>query len=274
MPNFRIVYKNVSDSANITASTTAGSLVAANMLNDIKGRVHRSVGLNVVYTLTWDTPQIINVVALPAHNISSSGTIRVTMYSDILATIKVADSSIKLASPGSMNMWKWFDTVNANTFAMGGANKTTVWFPNTYSNVKAIKIELTDANPLGYIDCARVLAGTYWEPKHNVQNGTLQIMPQDMSTTTRTDAGDLVSTRGVVFDRVSLSTVYLPEVDRASFQRILKQAARNFVLLSVFPDSGNSSLETDYTIYGKLLQTATTQPYYGMFDLPVEIESW
>lgn len=276
MPNLRIIYKNIADTATISASSTAGSLTASNMQNDIKGKVHRSAGLSVTYTLTWPTAQSVTAVSLPAHNLSQNATITVNIYSDAGATALVTTSGTGPAAPGSSNMWNWSPPLNANTFAFGGFNKTTIWFNQVYSTVRAIKITLTDAttNTIGYIDCARLVVGSHWEPTHNVQNGTLQMSPQDMSTSTRTDAGDLISNRSVVYDTLSLGTVYLSETDRSTFYRMLKQGSSKYVLLSVFPSMNNVTLEADHTIYGRLAQTSTSQPYYGYFDIPIEIESW
>ena len=54
MSNLRLIYDNATDRAtSISASTTSGALVAANLQNDFKGQVHRSTGTSVSYTLTW-----------------------------------------------------------------------------------------------------------------------------------------------------------------------------------------------------------------------------
>ena len=43
MPNLRILYENVADDcSSIAADSTSGTLVAANLLTDIKTEVHRS----------------------------------------------------------------------------------------------------------------------------------------------------------------------------------------------------------------------------------------
>ena len=243
MPNLRIIYKNIADTATISACSTAGILTASNMQNDIKGKVHRSTGLSVTYTLTWPTVQKLTAVCLPAHNLSQNAIITVNLYTDEAASILAGTSGARIAAPGSTNMWNWSPPLNANKFAFGGFIKTTRWFTQEYSNIRAVKITLTDSS-------------------------------MDTSTTTRTDAGDLISNRSIVYDTLSLSTVYLPEADRASFYRILKQGSSKYVLLSVFPNTNNSTLEADHTVYGRLAQTSTSQPYYGYFDIPIEMESW
>ena len=76
MPNLRLIYDNVASSATLTASTTAGTLAASNMLTDVKSVVHRSTGTSVTYTMTWTANQTVGGVALPATNLTSTATIR------------------------------------------------------------------------------------------------------------------------------------------------------------------------------------------------------
>ena len=174
MSNLRIIYDNVADRAtSLTASTTAGSLLASNMQNDTKGIVHRSTGLTVVYTLTWTNLTTVGGVGLPATNLSADSTIRVQLYSDTACTTQLADSGTIYACPGNtLETWNWTLPLNANAFAFGGLSKSSCWFTNHYA-VRGCKITLTDtsANTAGYIDCSRLVVGPYWEPKQNVQNG-------------------------------------------------------------------------------------------------------
>lgn len=277
MPNLRIIYDNAADRANsLTASSTSGSLVAANMLNDIKGSVHRSVGLTVTYTLTWTTAQTIGGIALPATNLSSSATIRVRMYSDSDCTALLQDSGTIYACPGaSLELWDWSLPLNANAFAFGGASKTTVWFSEMSGTVRGLKIDLVDINRTGDIDCARIICGAYWEPKHNVQNGSLNIEIADLSQQERTDSGDLLANRSVLHDKMRFDMSYLEETDRQQFMRIARLAgkSRNLVV-TVFPDNTNSVLAQDTTVYGKITNFAQAQQFYGFYSMPLEIEGW
>lgn len=277
MPNLRIIYDNAADRAtSLTASTTAGSLVASNTQNNFKGKVHRSTGTQVVYTLTWTAGESIGGISLPASNLSPDSTIRVQLYSDTQATTQIADSGTIFACPGpTLELWNWAEPLNANAFAYGGAVKSSVWFTNQVF-AKACKITLTDTtNPAGYIDCARIVCGSYWEPSQHVQNGQLNMETADLSEKQRTDAGDLIASRSVQHDKLRFDLSYLAEADRLQFTRIAKRAGTgNNILVQVFNDTENSTLAQDATIYGKVTNFAATQQLYGYYSTPIEIEGW
>lgn len=278
MPNLRIIYDNAADRASsLTASTTNGQLVASHMLTDVKGQSHRQVGTSVTYTLTWGTAQSIGGVCLPATNLSGTSTLRVRLYSDTSCTSLLGDSGIIYACPGAtLELWDWSLPLNANAFAFGGASKTTAWFSSQVGNVRGMKIDLVDTlNTAGYIDCSRIICGTYWEPRHTVQNGSLSIEIADLSTSERTDSGDLLANRSVLHDRMRFDMSYLEEQDRQQFMRIARLAGKSRnIVITVFPDNTNSVLAQDTTVYGKITNFAQTQQFYGFYSMPLEIEGW
>lgn len=278
MPNLRIIYDNAADRAtSLTASTTAGGLVASNMQTNIKGKPHRSTGLTVTYTLTWTAGEVIGGVGLPATNLSGDATIRVQLYSDTGCTTQIADSGTQPACTGAdLDLWDWAQPLNANAFSFGGASKTAIWFADQLT-AYGCKITLVDtvSNTAGYIDCSRITCGKYWEPSTHVQNGSLNIEQADLSTRERNDAGDLIASRSIQHDKLRFDLAYLQEADRQAIMRIARKAGTsNNILVSVFNDTPNSVLAQDSTIYGKVVNFATTQQLYGFYSTPLEIEGW
>ena len=278
MPNLRIIYDNAADrAASLIASNTAGSTNILFTLNDAKGRIHRSTGLSVSYTLTWTNPESIGGVSLPASNLSGEATIRVRLYSDTAATALLVDSGTIFACPGNdIELWNWNLPLNANAFAFGGASKSTLWFDSHHA-ARACVIDLVDtsANVSGYIDCARLVVGSYWEPERHVQNGSMQIELVDLSTTERSEGGDLVANRSIKHDRLRFDLAYLEETDRQQFMRIARLAGKSRnILVTVFPDNTNSVISQDTTIYGKVVNFAQSQQFYGFYSVPLEIEGW
>ena len=274
MANLRLIYKNVIDTAaTLTASTTSGGLVASNMQNDYKGKAHRSTTTSVTYTATWATTQNIGGVVLPATNLSGSATVRVRLY-NTGGTVQIADSGTINACPGNnIELWNWSGPLNANAFIFGGASKTAVWFSSHYAADKIV-VDLVDTtNAAGYIDCSRLIAGAYWEPKYNVSNG-ISVEISDTSTTERADSGDLVATRGTVVDRLSFDFSVLEEADRTSLTQILRAVgtSRN-ILVSVFPDN-NSLLEQSHMVYGKRSNSSINASLYGIYKHSMELEGW
>ncbi len=273
MPNMRLIYSNEIDSATITASTTAGSLVASNMQNEYKGKVHRSTGTSVTYTCTWGTTKTVGGVALPATNLTGSATIRVRLY-DQTGTRLLSDSGTVYACPGNnIELWNWNMPLNANAFIFGGASKSVVWFDSHYA-VDKIIIDLVDTtNPAGYIDCSRIVAGIYWEPTYNVSNG-LNVTLADMSENSRNASGDLLSNRGAIYDTLEFDFDVLVEQDKIKLLQILRKiGTSNNILISIFPDS-NSLIEQQHLIYGKRSNSSVSTKLYGIYSHAMQIEGW
>lgn len=276
MPNLRIIFDNVANTSTLTASTTAGSLVESNMLTDAKASVHRSTGTSVVYTMTWATAQKIGGVALPATNLTSAATIRVQLYSDTAGTTQIADSGVKNACASAhLGLHGWGANINANAFAYGGASKTAAWFTTQPATVGRCVITLTDAaNPAGYIDCARIVAGPYWEAPTNPDYGVTSGIT-DLTKTARAESGDALTTRGAQYQSMSLNLANLAEADRAAFAKIVRSAGsyRN-LFFSLLPDNVDASAEQDHMVYGKRANGAFTFDFFNSFSTNVEIEGW
>lgn len=275
MANLRIIHDNAADRGTLLASTTAGSLAAANMLNDMKGQVHRSLGTSVTYTLTWPAGESIGAVALPATNLSASATNRVRLYSDAAGSALLADSGVQYACPGlNLGLWDWSLPLNANAFVFGGLSKSAVFFENQQFARRCV-IDLADAgNAAGYIDCARLVAGAYWSPQYNASYG-VQVSPVDASTSSRTDAGDLMTDRLAQHDTLSLTLERMPESDRARLMMMFRNVgtARN-LFLSLLPLDASSVAEQDAMIYGKRSNSAMTFDFYNAFSNKLDLEGW
>ena len=276
MPNLRLIHDNAADRAtSLAASTTAGALVAAYMQNDLKGQAHRSTGTSVSYTLTWTGGETVGGVALPATNLSASATIRVRLYSDTGGTTLIADSGAVYACPGlNLGLWNWALPLNGNAFAYGGASKSAVWFASHYFARRCV-IDLVDSgNAAGYIDCARLVVGAYWEPARNASYGA-QVSVVDRTSNSRNDAGDNLSDRGTQHDTLALSLDYLGEADRARLMQIMRNAgtARN-VFVSLLPASASPVAEQDSMIYGKRANAAMSFDHYAVFSHKIDIEGW
>lgn len=272
MPNIRIIHDNAFDRASsVVASSTAGNLTVSNLSTEYKGQVHRSTTTNVTYTVNWSSPETVNGVCIPATNLTASATIRVQLYTN---TTLLADSTTIYACPGDeLDLWNWSQSLNANAFVYGGAARTAVWFSTPVSCNKCV-VTITDTtNTAGYIDCARLVIGQYWEPKYNVSNG-ISVTLNDTSSNTRNESGDLLSSRGVVHDVLSFDFSVLVESDKQELLRIMRRVgSHKNILISIFPD-GNSLLEQSHMIYGKRSNSAINTALYGIYKHSMDIEGW
>lgn len=279
MPNLRILYDNVADEASsLTADSTSGTLVAANMLTDIKSEVHRSVGTSVRYTLEWTGVQTLNAVVLPFCNLTSTATVQARVYTntaDVVGTATPAvDSGAVLACAyAPLGSWGWGAAVlGVNAFSYGGASYGRVYFTATQG--KKLVIDIVDTNnTAGYIESARIVTGAYWSPAINPAHGS-SISPKSNTTHKRTDAGDLrterrPTSRSLRFDL----SVITDEADRATVYDILVgNGMSRPVFVSLFPADAEPRLEQSHQIYGKLNDSALSHPSYGIFAAPLEFE--
>ena len=276
MSNLRIIHANYADQATtLTASTTSGSLAASYVQTDLKGQAHRSTTTFVSYTLKWTGGVSIGAVALPATNLTSAAAMRVRLYSDTALTTVIADTGIITACPGlAATPWTWTATRNVNGFAYGVLSKAVAWFAQNYSGVKGCFIEIDDpTNAAGYIDCARLVAGPWWQPEWGAEYGCTTTVV-DNSTNARTDAGDLPSDRAPMHQELTLNLPALSEAERAELMQILRaNGVWKPVFVSLMPRKGTAA-EQDYMVYGKRKNAPIAHPFFERFTAAMEIESW
>lgn len=276
MPNMRLVYNNVANSATIAANTTSGTLVAANLLTDLKSQVHRSTGTSVTYTLTWASNQTVGCVALPCTNLTATATMRVRLYSDTSATALVQDSGTAVAVPGfNLDPKLWPTARNVNSFAYGGGVKAVRWFTSQPTNVRAVVIDIVDSsNPAGYIDCSRVVVGSYWSPTYNIQNG-IQFDVVDDSETTRRDSGDLITDRSFAYDTLSFDFSLLPETDKNQLVKIIRNVGtHDYLFVSLLPEDASAIAESESSIYAKRSNSGLTYQLYGYYAHQMQLTGW
>lgn len=249
MSYLRLIHDNAADRATIVASSTTGALGVQYLKTDRKGEVHRSVGTSVAYDLTWLTPQTIGGVALPAVNLTNMGEIRATAFNgaDLLG-----DTGWTWAAPGlDTSDWDWEGELNGNAFPPGFLAKTAVWFREQLP-VTRLVIELRDTYiQAGYIDCARIVAGRYWQPTFNAEKGAQNNVVESF-VTARSDAGDEVVDRGTQHDTMQLNLSVLLPQERAFMQRLMRtNGSARRIFISAVEGSGDTQLKQDWLIYGR-----------------------
>jgi hypothetical protein len=277
MPNMRIIYNNAADRATLTASSSVGALVPANLKNDLKSAVWRSATAAAGVTpsarldLSWGAAEMVAGVALAYCNLTPQALVRVTGSLDNWQTTKF-DSGWIAPCPAP-SQWP-AGTMGANSFAYGASNLGRAWL-SAPAAVTALRIEITDAgNPGGYIEVSRLVCGGYWEPAKNPDYGA-SLQPVDASTNSRNDAGDLMSDAGTRSDKLSLSMSRMNQLDRAALLRILRgNGITKPVYISLFPGHADALFEQDHQLVGKLVETAAMSlPSYNIAAATLQIES-
>jgi len=273
--NIRVIYNNAADRSVVTASSTAGSLVASNMLTDIKSAVWRSTDTTASLTLTWAKNEVVAGVILPFCNFTSQSTIRVRGYIELADTDPIFDTGIINACPAiALGLWGWgSDSLGVNAFAYGGGTYGRAWINNPAS-VKKIVIDLSDStNTFGYLEVSRLVVGSYWEPTIGAEQGaTLTVT--DTSKHFRTDAGDQLTDTGTKYRKQSFSLPSLDEVDRVKMWNILwGNGLARPIFISMYPNDPDVSLEQAHQLYGKLVASPVMgTPYFNRHNATIEIE--
>lgn len=268
--NLRVIYQNWADlsATTIVASTTAGTTTTSNLKLDTKSKVWRSIGITATLTVTLSSAKIMGGIVLPFCNLTSEARISVTIDS-----VLVVDNI--LAAPyQALGGWSWGELpLGVNAYAYGAGTYARAWFPQQSGTVVVITITDTN-NTAGYIECSRLVLGAYWSPTYNTSFG-LSMAMKDLSSHERSEAGDMLSNRGIRYNSMTFDLKYLTAADRLQFTSILRGGGlANAMFISLFPDNSEDwAKEQTFQIYGKLPSLAAiSHPIFGMYSTQVEIE--
>lgn len=269
----RVVYDNAVDRSTLTATAGVGTLVATNLLTDIKSEVWRTATTTAQITLTWVNTESVGCAALPFCSLSQTATMRVRGYTNAADATALFDTGNVLCSPNGFGKWNWGATpLGVNAYAYSGAAYGMVWFAHAF--VKKLVIDIIDTgNTLGYIEAARVVTGPYWTPLYGADYGA-QLSVGDLSKHERSDAGDLRTDRGAMFKKVSLDLSYMPAEDRNVVWDIARTNGMSKPLLfSLSPTNTDTIEDQMFQVYGKLSQqSALRYQFMSQFSTSIELE--
>lgn len=279
MPNLRILYDNrVDDATSLVADSTSGTLAAANLLTDAKTQVHRATAKTVRYTAQFASDEVFNMAALAFANFSSTATMRARVYASTadvvgVATPQVDSGLVACCAYAPFGLWPWgMLPLGVNAFTYGGYAYGRVYFDAAVG--RKLVIDVADAgNSAAYVEAARLIAGAYWEPEIDANHGW-RLAPQSNTSHKRTDAGDLRTEIRPRSRRLSLDlNVITSDSDRARVYDIFRgNGMARPVFLSLHPEDEDPALEQSNQIWGKLDDSAISNPSYGIFAAPLDIQ--
>lgn len=314
MPNLRIIYPNIlagpSSVTDINGSNASGTV--DNLLTDIKSVVWRTnntfvtteqIGIELTSAIIVPSGTVLGAV-LVNTNFSSAATIRARYFNNtdgnflggagrILRLGGVGDedavpftggdSTTILAAPYQdvgINNW------SADPFLPVSSTSTEYRKRKVYARVflpplsatrtlKFIQITVTDtANINTYLEASRLIVGPVWSPKYNTSYG-LSAGVKDLSTSVRTEAGDLITSVGIQVNTLNFDLKYLSTEDRITFNKIAKLAGMSKpIFVSLFPDNTTDwEKEQVYQLYGKFTQVPGLEhSVLDMYSAQVELE--
>lgn len=272
----RVVYDNAAKrtGVSIAASTTAGTLIAANLLTDNKAEVWRSTATSATLTQTFTSPELISCVALPFCNFTAAATMRVRGYTNIADPSPAFDTgNVLCCPPASLGNWTWAGLpLGVNSFIYGGGAYGVVWF--TVAAVQKLVIDIIDTtNTEGYVEAACLVTGAHWTPDRNAEYGA-EASFKDLTNNYRTDSGSLRSDIGTRHKTLKFDLKVMTPQDRATFWRIVKGAGLSIpIFISLFPENSDAELEQNHQVYGKLSSISSIMAAsYNIYSAPCEIE--
>jgi len=271
--NVLFLYENKVDDATMTASSTAGSLGPDNLKNREVEKVARTTG----DTAEWwkaDFGSEVNVstVCLWNHNLGAGGTIRIRLSnnSDLSSPVydQTSDAWPVLYGPDDIGL----DMCGYGGYAILSEfqNYRYYWLRRlgaTY-NARYLGVDVADAaNPDGYIQAGRLIAGIGWQPTKNFSYGW-SIDWQDDSEQIAMDGGGLWIDERQKFRVLTLPFRFASAADAngsyTDFQRIVGHAKD--VLVVPFPDkSGVEQYRS--TLYGVPVRNGLGKPVQKQTDV-------
>ena len=276
--NLRVIYDNLIDlsTTTVTASGTAnGVYVVDNLKRDAKSQTWRSTQGTSIATLTvsFGSARTVSGVFLGFTNLASGSTIKVTATGLSAGTNPSALGAV-LCRPWADASWDTAYTGGSNnSYGYGAGSHARVWFSSDVT-CTGLTIEITDTTKTTYLEVSRLVVGKLWSPKYNTEFG-LEVGVKDLTTQSRTQSGDLISTRGPRFKTLNFNLNWLTYTDRTVFVNLLKTAGLSRPLLvSLFPNNSDDyEAEQLYQIYGKLTDTpGITHPMFSVYASSVTIE--
>ena len=273
MSNLRIVSTNVGQSASLTASTEAGTLVVENLQLESKTKVWRSTSTTASITAIF-TSTTVSCVSLPITNLTSTATLRVRVYTTSGSGTPARDTGNTLCCEyTTIDKIDFADgPLNANTFSYGGGTYATLFFTPTVGEKVIIDI-IDSSNTNGYVEASSIVIGKYWEPVHNAEYGA-SIALRDTSKHSRNDSGDLMTSRGARYKRLGFTLSMMQAADRTSLMEILIRNGLSVPLfISLFPESTDDQEKQIYQIFGQLTKLGAISRYrIGLDKGSVEVD--
>ena len=275
-PNTRILVENDADTATLSASPAlVTTLPVTNLQETSRYKVARTTSAaSQDIKGEWAANRCLSCCTLYRHNLTSTGTVRLQLYSGAAQSGSVLyDSGAVVAHPikalGDMDLV--YDPLQTSVFTGWDWAFTTLWFDAIWC--RSFKLTLADAsNPAGYFQAARLVLGRHLEPLYNMSYG-VEMGWDENTKLSRTDGGSLRSESTENFRRIKFSLDHLTDGNRArvvELTRVLGKRKDFFV--SCFPGA-NGAKERDHSMVAKFSNIPTLiHPIFGEYAAQFNVE--
>jgi hypothetical protein len=244
-----VVDNRLDDADTLAATSTAAGFDVDNLKLEQKLKVWRSVDLSVqTITLTWTEPENISAVGIAFSNLTRGASVRNKLYTNVADSSPVFDTGNQSVDY-SYGPPKGFFTIGLSSFAFGGGT----YFSSLFDTAQAKKLEIiisNATNPDGYIEISRIVVGKAFTPAVGASYGAA-VAHDDASSSLRTDAGELVSSRGAMNKKLPFTLgMMLPNDRREFFEMLRRNGKTSPVFLSLYENAVNPEERQSHIIYG------------------------
>lgn len=236
MSNMRLIIDNVHDTASLTATSEA--LPVAYTQRNGRAYPWRSVNTATqVIEATLMGLEYLDAVVLYRHNLSASATVQIELLNgaDVVHDTGV-QSAAELIPPPLLRLG--VDPWGASYNDKIPVAVQPYWITPTFAT--GYRITINDpANPGGYIQVGRVIAGLSFSPRYNFSYG-VKLEWVELIEHRRTEGGSLRSIGGEGLARLlTLDLNYLSEADRTTLTtELVKRGMSADIFISAYPEQG------------------------------------
>ena len=175
-----ICWPNRTDQGTLSGGSWNSAFPLTNLQHPVFKRKARSVNLaSLLFNLALPSFKNISVVALAAHNMTTSATWRVRVYADVAQTELLHDSGDVFVWPSvyTQDQLEWeFDNFWTGTPAedeLGLFTPLAVHFLPDTVIARSVRVDIADAsNPATYIEIGRLFVSEAWQPSVNMSFGS------------------------------------------------------------------------------------------------------
>lgn len=282
MQNVTFGYPNRTDEGTLSGGAWQPTLPLANLKSRVTAKVARSADALEAST-QWDidflSPRYIGALALLAHNISVSGTIRLRGSTTADFTGTVYDSAAVPCWPAgvipqSLLEWEednfWLGTLSAEARA-GYQAPYIHLFART--NARYWRIEISDTgNADGYVQIGRLFIADVWTPALNMSYGTALGYTDKTQVDESLGGTEYFDTRKKTrLTRFNLDWMTSEEAYARLLEMTRLLGVSGELLLS--PDSDDTTNQIRRAYIGRLNSMgALTHPRFGQYSTQIEIK--
>lgn len=237
MANLRILFRNLADTATVSASPALATGNPETNLQDQRRKMTARSTSTASQELrfSWSSAQTVNMIALRYHNLTASAQLAAPTYSDSAFTTSI-DSNAAQNCFGYTSL----DANDVLTEADFRILKNSERYLTERSTVQSMKATLTDAaNPDGYFDVSRVFIGKPLTVTYNPPWGGVPLTFEDMSDTIDMADGSIVTNKGEKRRRIDLSLEWVAEAQLPALLAGLRSVGKDKdIWVSCFPEDG------------------------------------